>query len=153
MYLACDICDAVGAPGTCAKCEHIAERYQNLERAKHRAESAAFDVCEKVQSLFRAIGPQYASGDAEVPVPRYLLERLLHVVAATDEERRAFVTDNLLANFILLDAADLIRAAGTDLQPKVAASLLKHLREYYEHQGWSADTLRPGARICRNVWD
>lgn len=153
MYLACDICDAPGAPGVCAKCEHIAERYRALERAKHRAESVTFEARERIQSLFREIGPQYAAAGGEVAVPRYLLEHLLHVVTATDEERREFVTDNLLANFIILDAADLVRASGTDLEPKVAASLLKRLRQYYEHQGWSTDTLRPGARICRNIWD
>ena len=153
MYLACDICGAVGAPGVCAKCAHIAERYRNLERAKHRAESVAFDAREQIQSLFREIGPQYAAAGAEVAVPRYLLERLLCVVSETEEQRREFVTDNLLVSLIVLDAADFIRASGTDLQPKVAASLLKHLRAYNARQGWPADTFRPGARICRNVLD
>lgn len=153
MYWACHICGTEGEPPVCARCEHIASRYQALERAQQKSESVEYWVREKVQSLFRAIAPQYDSGADEIVVPRRLLADLLHVISATEQERREFVTDNLLANFILLDAADMVRASGTNLEPKVAASLLKRLREYYEHQGWSTDTLRPGARICRNIWD
>lgn len=153
MYWACHICGAEGEPPVCAKCEHIAARYQALERARHKSESVEYWVREKVQSLFRAIAPQYAGDADEIVVPRRLLADLLHVVSATEQERREFVTDNLLASSILMDVADLVRASGTDLEPKVAASLLKRLRQYYEHQGWPTDTLRPGAHICRNVWD
>lgn len=102
-------------------------------------------------TLFREVSKDVADGKEVIEVPAALLEAALKAVHA--DHKADHRTDLILIGMIVADAADMLRARGTNLEAKVRGMLKKHLLEYYKFHGWDDEWLEQGTRISRNVWD
>lgn len=152
MYIACSICGKSGIIGVCPKCEHIAERYKALENRCNKAESYSYWVKQKLTSLLRETSQQIEENSEYVSVHNQLLRDLIDV-AASKRKEGIFWQDTLLTSLIVCDAADMLRSRGTNMFPKVFGMLKKHVEEYFNLHGWKDESLEPGTKINRNIWD
>lgn len=155
MFIGCHVCHTSldlsqnTISNVCDKCKHVEKIFNDLTGRLEKAESFSYWTQQKMKTLLRLVCKEIEAGAESVSVPSHLLKDLIEV--ANPYKKHDFWTDTLLTRKIIMDGADMIRARGTKLFPKVFGMMAKHVGEYYALHGW-AYPIR-GDVISRNIWD